>query len=150
MDPLSVTASVIAVVQAAQTVFDGVQKFKDAPKEFIELKTELCELMSISTAVWHCVKAIDGSECREKSGAHHDELLGPDELNRLELTATDLKHAIDEIGKVVESSRDSKGKLNRLIWLRKNAASSRDLRKTARRLQLNLAIHLSSLTPMQM
>lgn len=150
MDPLSVAASVIAVVQAAQSVYDGVQKFREAPKEFLELKAELCELMGISTAVWQCVKVVANRGYHEKQDADNDELLGPDELVRLESTATNLKHAIDEIGKVVESSRDAKGKLNRILWLRKNAAASRDLRKTAARLQMSLAIHLTSLTPMQL
>lgn len=117
---------------------------------FLELKTELGELTGISTAVWHCVKVINNGDCHEKQDTEKDELLASDELIRLKTTATDLKFAIDGIGKVVESSRDAKGRLNRLIWLRKNATASKDLRKTARRLQLNLAFHLHSLTPVQM
>lgn len=149
MDPLSVTASVIAVVQAAQSVYDGVQKFRDGPKEFSEFKTELCDIR-MSTEVWHCVEVIDNSECHEKQDSDKDGLLRSDELDRLKLTAMDLKGVIEDTGRVVEGPRDPRGKLNRFLWVRKNAAVSKDLRKKVRVLEALLTLHLSSLTPMQM
>lgn len=150
MDPLSVTASVIAVVQAAQSVLNGVKKFRDAPQELVVLQAELFELIGISKAIEQCIEVISSREYHEKQDADNDHLFEPNELLRLEATAINLKHSVEKIGKVVESSRDSKGKLNRILWLRKNAAASREFRKTAARQQMSLAFHLTSLTPMQL
>lgn len=156
MDPLSLTASIIAVIQAAEAVFSGVQKFKDAPKEFLELKTELFDLLQILKQVRNVVKVIDNGNSHEKQygdeGERHGrhDLLRADELDGLKTTVTDLKRVVDGIGKIVEHSANSKGKLNRIPWFWKDGAASKVLRQEARRLQDNLVLYLTTLGPMQL
>lgn len=154
MDPLSLTASIIAVIQAAQVVYANIQKFRNAPKEFSEVKTELFDLVKVLKQVSHLVKVIDSSSSHDdpdknKDGEHH-ELLRAGELDELKMTVADLMRVVNDIGKAVQSSSDSKGKLARLPWFKKDGALTKGLLRESRRLQSTLVFYLSTLTPMQM
>lgn len=149
-DPLSVAASVIAVIQAAQVGLDLLKRLKDAPKDFSEVQTELCGLHDVSVQIRNCLAVINsGATSDPESPVSTAGLLKDDELVGLKTTANDIKRVIDELNNLIESSADSKGILKRLIWLRKDG-KAKELRRDARRLQSNLRTHLSSLAPIQM
>lgn len=154
MDPLSVTASVIALIQAAQAVYNGVKNIRDAPKEYLEIKAEFQELIKVLTHVRRFVEVIESSKIQEERGTEKDEqhhgLLRADELDGLKTTVKDLKRAVGDIGKIVVSSTDSKGKLNRFSWLRKDGTASKDLRQEVRRQQATLVLYLTTLPSLQL
>lgn len=154
MDPLSLTASIIALIQAAQAIAGGVQKFRNAPKEFSDLKSELYDLVKLLKQVCSFVQVIDDTKSNGEpstdKGEQYHELLRTDEVDGLRTIVSDLKRVVDEIGKVVNSSSNSKGKLNRLPWYKKDGTLGKGLLQESRRLQTSLVVHLNTLPPMQL
>lgn len=137
MDPLSFTASLIAVVGALATAFQSAQRLvslKNAPMELIALLNEVTALRSLLRVI---TRSVDGlQDLREINEAFEDiqALLRPvkDHVQQLDnLTQYQLKRN-------EEYDRDGRPKVARLAWLRRGPDLSRlrqDIRDTRGNLQ---------------
>lgn len=148
MDPLSTTASIIALLQAAQVIINGVQKIRNASKELLEMKEQARDTAGLLTQINNVVKVVD-SKSHGEQDTSGQELLWPDELEGLKITLAKLKHVYNEFKRIVQSALD-RGKLNRLILGWKDAAVCRELLRESRRLRANLDTYLKTLAPIQL
>jgi len=56
MDPLSITAGVLALLGAARKTFQGLEKLlalKDAPRELVVIVNEVSRSSSVTHCSWH-------------------------------------------------------------------------------------------------
>lgn len=155
MDPLSLTASIIALIQFTQGVVTALRTLNNAPKEFSELKDHLCELEAALNQAYHLLEILDVKDDVEYDTGKRDEqshgLLRPRELEGLKMTVTKIERVVYAMGQLVRSSSSSNGKLNRMAWtIKRNCSTCSDLLQESRRLLNHLMMHIITLSPMQM
>lgn len=123
MDPLSVTASVIAVVQAVGSIGQGVNYLRSlskAPTEFHDFLNELVTLQATSEQVRGALETLKDKDVPPQSSAlqHLQRLV--DELNKTvtELEALQQRFASASIGR----NKDGLLKIPKLQWRRERTA----------------------------
>lgn len=140
MDPLSITASIIAIGQAVVstgTVIRAVQSFENAPVEFLVLLNDLTSLQ----AVLEDIK----SSCHKIEAAPVNS--GLKNLKTLQALEQDLRHIYAELTKLAEkfvtgiNGRTRKGlpRISKIKWL-KEKDNIKQLRERSRDVQMRLAL----------
>lgn len=139
MDPLSLTASLIAVVTAAGAVANGLGKIKnlkDAPAELLMLMTEVSDLQVVLEEVNEVVRV----------QIRNDDRL-PLSLAQILLRAKNTLLKLNKLiqGPLTQSQRSAAGesKVARLVWIRERS-NVKSLQEEVRNIKLNLTTVLSS------
>ena len=140
MDPLSITAGIIAIGQAVAatgTVLRAVRSFENAPVEFLMLLNDLTSLQAILEDI--------RSSCHKLEAAPINSDLK--NLKTLEALEQDLRQIYTELTKLAEkfvtgnNGRTRKGlpRISKIKWL-KEKDNIKQLRERSRDVQMRLAL----------
>ncbi|MCJ1292557.1 hypothetical protein MMC34_004108 [Xylographa carneopallida] len=139
MDPLSLTASILAVLTAAGTVSSGLNKLrrlKHASDEFLVLMTEVSDLQTVLEEVNDAIRA--QGEYGERLSTNLAKL-----LLRAKVTLVKLNKIIQKRLTKTQSTGVNKLKVARLAWIIKRPAV-RALQAELQGIRLNLTAALAS------
>ncbi|MCJ1402645.1 hypothetical protein MMC11_005865 [Xylographa trunciseda] len=139
MDPLSLTASILAVLTAAGTVASGLKKLqslKHASDDFLALMTEVSDLQLVLESVNDAIRA------QGESGRHLSTSLAK-LLLRAKTTLIKLNKIIQKRLTKTQTTSQNELKVARLAWIIKRSAV-RILQEELRDIRLNLTTALAS------
>ncbi|MCJ1385550.1 hypothetical protein MMC17_008673 [Xylographa soralifera] len=139
MDPLSLTASILAVLTAAGTVANGLKKLrslKHAPDEFVTLTTEVSDLQLVLEEVNDAIRA--QGEHGERLSTNLAKL-----LLRAKTTLVKLNKIIQKRLTRTQTSNINELKVARLAWIIKRPVV-RALQEELQGIRLNLTTALTS------
>lgn len=140
MDPLSITASIIALGQAVAstgTVLRTVRSFVNAPAEFLALLNDLTSLQAVVEDIKSSCEAIEAGSTSSISK----------NLKTLEALEQDLRQIYSDLTKLAEKfiaglrgrNRNGLPRISNFKWF-KEKDNIKQLRERARDLQLRLAL----------
>lgn len=138
MDPLSITASVIAIIGLANRCATGLRVFGQASTEVVLLVNEISDLNSVLTQL---ISLNLQTEQLERSEAEGSRVALKGLLDRAEHQLTELHKLVHH--DLTRSSTGNSTKTNRLGWVR-NKDHVKQLQQSIRSTRLNLAIALGT------
>lgn len=143
MDPLSITASVIAVLQAVNGTGKGIGKLislRNAPAELQALSNEIEAFRSLLVIVHSSIRHIKGSAAYEDCSEPLCYL-----LREAERAVLDLQCTVEyQLRNGVEVDRDSRPKVSHATWL-KSSKKIQQLRDKIRDARDNLSTGLQGI-----
>lgn len=142
MDPVSIVASSIAIVQLADRIGGLLVKLKplfEAPREIAQLIKDVVSLRSLINNLAEAAKEMDRSDILPVGKIHTLQSF----LDEAEDILRDLEQLIESFKKSAQDA-DTRLKVHRVTWTRKVGEVER-LRNRMRDLRLSVTVELSTL-----
>lgn len=145
MDPLSISAAVIAFLGAANATFRAISNVRNVRSELCGL---LNEITDINLVLCHASDLVQSADSTNISSATHEHLLklctdGKDKIDQIRTHVDDVSGG--PAGKEDDDARQSISKHARMKWIKKKRAIN-DLRDELRELRHNITACVGEMT----
>ena len=127
MDPLSITAGAIAVVQLIDMITAIIKRYADAPEEISSLESELDDLRPVLYGLESTVHSLSAKGS-----------LDLEQLANLKADVRSFNHILRELEELL-------GDVSRITWVQKRRKKAKNLRKRLRRTKESLTLHISAI-----
>ena len=112
MDPLSMTASIITIMQLAQSVAGYLKDMKDASKEQVRIATEISSVNVLLTPLKYCIKDVQPGDPWFTEVQRLGDEGGP--LDQFESTLKQLKSKVEQADGYMKAVRSLTWTFNKM------------------------------------